>query len=353
MVGILGFSEVLMNELKNNPEYYHMISSINKSGQRLLETLNLILNLSKLEASKVVPNLKSQNIIPVLKESFGFFRSAADKKGLEYLFIQKNDEVFCEIDQLLLTSIVNNLLNNAIKFTDEGSITLSVTSDKERAIIILRDTGVGISQEKQNLIWEEFRQASEGYNRSFEGTGLGLTIAKRYTDIMNGSISAKSLEGKGTTFEVSFPISKQIMEVPLVDHPAQIESNVHQNKVLTKILYIEDDEIAVKYVATVTKGLYSVDAAKDSDEALKMVKQNKYEIILMDINLRRGMDGLELTKVIRKMEDYKSTPIVAITAFAMGREKEEFLSKGMTHYLSKPFVKNQLLNLLESTLDNK
>ena len=116
---------------------------------------------------------------------------------------------------------------------------------------------------------------------------------------------------------------------------------------------MEDDEISVKYVTTITKSLYIVDSAKDSDEALDKIKQNKYDAILMDINLRRGMDGLELTKVIRKIEGYNSTPIVAITAFAMGHEKEEFLSKGMTHYLSKPYVKNQLLSLLASIVENK
>ena len=97
----------------------------------------------------------------------------------------------------------------------------------------------------------------------------------------------------------------------------------------------------------------SVDSAKDSDEALNRVKQKKYDAILMDINLHRGMDGLELTKVIRIIDGYQSVPIIAITAFAMGQEKEIFLSKGMTHYLSKPFVKNQLLNLLDSAIDKK
>ncbi|RPI60652.1 MAG: PAS domain S-box protein, partial [Ignavibacteriales bacterium] len=141
MVGILGFSEVLMSELKDNPDYLHMISSINTSGQRLLETLNLILNLSKLEASKVVANLKTQDIIPILKESFGFFKSAADKKGLNYSFIAESTEIFCDVDHLLFTSIFNNLINNAIKFTDDGSVTLKVASNNKNVVISVIDTG--------------------------------------------------------------------------------------------------------------------------------------------------------------------------------------------------------------------
>ncbi len=120
-----------------------------------------------------------------------------------------------------------------------------------------------------------------------------------------------------------------------------------------KILYVEDDEISVKYVKTVTKNLYTIDTAKDSDEALNKIKQHKYDAILMDINLRRGMDGIELTKVIRKINGYQTTPIIAITAFAMGREKEEFLARGMTHYLSKPFVKQQLFEVIENAIKGR
>lgn len=355
MVGILGFSEVLMNELKDNTNYFRMISSINTSGQRLLETLNLILNLSKLEASKVEVELKTQNIVPILKESFESFESAATNKKINYSFIPEYPEILCDIDQLLFASIFNNLLNNAIKFTDAGSIKLNISIDSDYANISVTDTGVGISEAKQNLIWEEFRQASEGYNRGFEGTGLGLTIAKRYTDLMKGSISVKSLFGKGTTFKVSFPLSSKSSSEGSSANSTQNTASTISNEINTaaKILYVEDDEISVKYVSTITKFLYHIDSAKDSDEALNKIKQNKYDAILMDINLHRGMDGLELTKVIRKIDGYKSTPIVAITAFAMGHEKEEFLAKGMTHYLSKPFVKNQLLSLLESIVDKK
>ena len=355
MVGILGFSEVLMNELKDNPNYYKMISSINTSGQRLLETLNLILNLSKLEASKVEVELRTQNIIPILKECFESFESAAANKNIYYSFIPEYPDILCDIDQLLFTSIFNNLLNNAIKFTDAGSITLNVSVDSGYVNISVTDTGVGISEAKQNVIWEEFRQASEGYNRGFEGSGLGLTIAKRYTDLMKGSISVKSLFGKGTTFRVSFPLSLKSSSVDSTANTTHNTESIISSEInpTAKILYVEDDEISIKYVSTITKSLYTIDSAKDSDEALNRIKQNKYDAILMDINLRRGMDGLELTKVIRKIDGYKSIPIVAITAFAMGHEKEEFLAKGMTHYLSKPFVKNQLLSLLESIIDKK
>ena len=352
MVGILGFSEMLMGEFKDNLEYYNMVKSINASGQRLLETLNLILNLSKLEAAKVEPILKVVNIIPSMIESFQFFESAAAKKNLSYLFKFDVDEILCNVDIFLFQSVLNNLINNAIKFTTKGSIKLTANVNNEIVTINVSDTGVGISIEKQNLIWEEFRQASEGYNRSFEGTGLGLTIARRYTELMKGSISVKSSQNEGTTFSIVLPLAK-IEVVPqdsIVEQNTEIFTNIIPNE-LENILYVEDDEIAVKYVKTITKSLYKIDSAKDSEEALDLINRNKYSVILMDINLRHGMDGIELSQIIRKMEGYFDTPIIALTAFAMGHEKEEFLSKGMSHYLSKPFSKKQLLDILINAMN--
>jgi len=352
MVGILGFSEVLMTEFKETPELFHMIKSINISGRRLLETLNMILNLSKLEAAKVETNIVTTNIITILRESFNSFESAAIKKMLNYDFYAEQKEILCDIDTNLFQSIFNNLLNNAIKFTDFGYIKLKVKLNNGLVLIQVSDSGVGISQDKLKIIWEEFRQASEGYSRSFEGTGLGLTIAKRHTELMNGNISVDSVIGSGTTFSVSFPISKnQTDNKPTFEHQEnEFDNLVEDLTSIPKILYVEDDDVSVMYVKTITNNIYKVDSAKDSEEALDLIKKEKYDAILMDINLRRGMDGLELTNLIKKFPNYKNTPIIAVTAFAMGQEKEEFLSKGLTHYLAKPFIKQQLYQVLKEAI---
>ncbi|MDX9712625.1 MAG: PAS domain S-box protein [Ignavibacteriaceae bacterium] len=353
MVGILGFSEMLMDEFKNNPDFLTMIKSINTSGHRLLETLNMILNISKLEAAKVEPVLSTTNIIPIIRESFQFFESAAFKKNLNYALNIAVDEVLCSVDSFLFLSIMNNLINNAIKFTSYGSITVTVETLNNDVSISVSDSGVGISREKLNLIWEEFRQASEGYNRSFEGTGLGLTISKRYTELMNGKIYVESVIDKGTTFTITFPLIEGKLEKTSVDTTHNIPNLQKINGNFPKILYVEDDDVSIKLVKTITKGLYEVDTAKDSDEALSLVNNNKYKLILMDINLHKGMDGIELTQLLRKNADYKDIPIVALTAFAMGQEKNEFLSKGMTHYLSKPFSRMQLLEIINEAIKGK
>ncbi|HQI42112.1 MAG: hypothetical protein B6D44_13290 [Ignavibacteriales bacterium UTCHB2] len=351
MVGILGFSEMLMNEFKDNPDYHTMIKSINTSGQRLLETLNMILNISKLESAKVEPVLTITNIIPIIQESYQFFESAVLKKNLKYELNISTDEILCRVDSFLLLSIINNLINNAIKFTSSGSITVTVKILNKEAFISVSDSGVGISQEKLKLIWEEFRQASEGYNRNFEGTGLGLTISKRYTELMNGKIDVESVIDKGTTFIITFPLAEEVSEKTSESATAEIISDQQKTvKAFTKILYVEDDEVSIKLVRTITKGQYEVDVAKDADQALSQINNNEYKLILMDINLHKGMDGIELTRLIRQNDNYKDIPIVALTAYAMGHEKNEFLAKGMTHYLSKPFRRIQLLDLLNEAI---
>lgn len=350
LVGILGFSEVLKGELKDQPDLSRMIDLINTSGQRLLETLNMILNISKLEAGKLEVRLVDANIIPLLETSFNLFSSIAKKKNLEYKLIKPKEEIICKIDPSLFQNIFNNLINNAVKFTKQGSILVNVKLNEKNVSIEVSDTGIGIPESHQAVIWEEFRQASEGLNRSFEGTGLGLTIVKKYTELLGGKISLKSKVGEGSVFTVEFPLVKGKLDPDLEKAAERIQREIEKKLAESNysLLYVEDDSAAIDVVSLMTRGLYNLDFARNAEEALEKVKNNKYDAILMDINLRRGMDGLQLTQIIREMPEYKNTPIIALTAYAMEKEKQEFLSKGLSHYLSKPFRKNDLLSLLQS-----
>lgn len=350
LVGILGFSEVLKSELKDQPELARMIDLINTSGQRLLETLNLILNISKLEAGKLEIRMTDANIIPLLETSFNLFSTVAQKKNLEYKFNKPSDEIICRIDPSLFQNIFNNLLNNAVKFTKQGSVSLNVRLTSSSVFVDVTDTGIGIPESHQSVIWEEFRQASEGITRSFEGTGLGLTIVKKYTELLGGKISLKSKVGEGSTFTVEFPRVKTKLDPDLEKAAERVQREIEQKLALLdyQILYVEDDAAAIDVVSLMLRGIYSLDFARSADEALEKVKAKKYDAILMDINLRRGLDGIQLTQLIREMPEYKETPIIALTAYAMEKEKQEFLSKGLSHYLSKPFRKNDLLSLLQS-----
>lgn len=209
LIGILGFSEILQTELEGNSELLYMAETINKGGNRLLGTLNMILNLSKLEAGKLDVQKEKTDIIKVIHETYSLFRPVAKSRKLELSFTSEQETIFCMLDKTLLGNVVNNIINNAVKFTEKGGVYIKAYIEKKYAVITITDTGIGISDDQKAVVWEEFRQGSEGMSRSYEGTGLGLTIAKKYTEIMGGSIYLKSERGKGSTFTILFELAEE------------------------------------------------------------------------------------------------------------------------------------------------
>lgn len=349
--GILGFSELLQEELSSYSDLKGMAETINKSGNRLLETLNMILNISKLEAEMVDLNFSKINIVPIIEETVKLYSPIAQRKKLDLRFITSCDNIECLLDLNLLNSIVNNLVNNAIKYTKEGYVSVEVKIENESAIIKVTDTGIGIPKSKQRQIWEEFRQVSEGFNRSFEGTGLGLTITKKYIGLMNGEISLESEENKGSVFTVKFSLMKSPIPETRMLPPQpkqQADINIIESEATgLKILFVDDDIDARNLVKAYIDKSYILDFSETANDAIKKVKEKKFDIILMDINLRKGPDGIEAMQSIREISEYKNTQIIAVTAYAMNNDKEEFLEKGFDNYLAKPFRKAQLMEILK------
>ncbi len=212
MIGILGFTELLIEDAANE-EVRQNAEIINKSGHRLMNTLNLILDLSSIEAGKLKYNASNINIVKIISEEAALFREAAEKKSL-YLNVESAyPSMNLMIDERMLRQVVVNLINNGIKYTSKGGVTVRVDKDtrgdKPNAIIKVMDTGIGIAKANQSIIWEEFRQVSEGYNRKFEGPGLGLTITKNFIEKMGGEITLESDIGSGAIFTVYLPIETQ------------------------------------------------------------------------------------------------------------------------------------------------
>lgn len=209
MIGILGYAEILTEELQDR-DLKNMSESILKGGNRLLETLNLILDLSRIEAGKTMMKLAVINSIDILTEAIGAYTAAAEKRGLRLNLHCKTQSLPMLADSRMLREIFNNLINNAIKYTPEGVVEiegrLEQTESGGTILISCRDTGIGIPEDMHSAIFDEFRQASEGYNRRYEGTGLGLTITKRFVEKMNGTIELKSKPGEGSEFIVKFPL---------------------------------------------------------------------------------------------------------------------------------------------------
>lgn len=350
LIGILGSAEIIVNE-KSLEEANKWAKIIKNSGNRLLESLNLILDFSKLEANKVNINLQLINVVDIVNDVVSLFNSVAISKGISLTVSCECESVIAQIDVRLFRESLNNLVNNALKFTVNGSVNIVLRVENPNVVIKVMDTGIGIPKNKIKLIFEEFRQESEGLNRGFEGTGLGLTITKRFIEMMNGKILVDSEFGVGTVFTVYLPLH---LNEPIPN--SFVFSNIinddeysaYKNfKNIHSVLLVENDEVSKLLIQKFIGDEFVITCVENGEKALEIVKSQIFNLVLMDINLGKGMNGLEVTQALRKMVMYSNTPIVAITAFAIDGDEEEFISKGCSHYLSKPFTKNQLITLLK------
>ncbi len=350
LIGILGYSDLLL-ENAGNEEQFKMIEAINESGKRLLGTLNLILNLSKIEADKMEVKYVRADLCSIVKDLTKTFEGVALKKNICFEVSVKDCPLYAKIDLQMFDSIVNNLINNAVKFTNQGKITIELFKEFDEyehwAVIRVSDTGIGMSPEACNYIFEEFRQASEGFGRAYEGTGLGLTIARKYVDILNGKISVKSKPGEGSIFTVKLPC---IMEKNITKEQYVQPDHESGQTVFPHVLLVDDDLTTYGVIKYMTAKLCTIIHAKDAKEAISAIRETTYDLILLDINLGVGLNGFDVLKEIKATQGYESVPVVALTAYAMAGDRDRFLSAGCDYYLAKPFKKMDLLDLIQTAL---
>ena len=355
--GILGFSEIMLGELEES-ENKQMINAISLNGQRLLETLNKILQIAKIESVKPDVLIEKIEICQFIKNLLKDYDGILISKGLSLKINCIQENLFINTDKELLHIILNNLISNAIKFTPKGYINIICKrikkNEKDIVAIEVIDTGIGIKPKEINLIFEEFRQASEGLSRHYEGTGLGLTIVKKYTELLSGTISVESEPRKGSTFRVEFPESIEVisnkMDKEFYDRAIKtIKNETIQHKPL--VLLVEDDVLNTEFMKRFLIEICDLHIAENGEDALKLAKTYDYNAILMDIGLGKGMNGIEVTKLIRGIPHYRDIPIIAVTAYAMGGEKEKFLNSGLNGYISKPFKMAELVEVLGNALN--
>ncbi len=354
MNGILGFSEMLHNELAGQ-DLQDLAGHILTSGKRLQNTLDSIMLYAQLEGGLTL-NLTKVNVTKLVYKTAEMFRESVIIKGLNF-DIQADEQLFFISDENLLQKSLVKIMENAVKFTTTGGITLKAKyagNKNDMVQIVIKDTGIGIAREKQKLIFEEFRQADEGYNRPYEGSGLGLSIARKSVELLRGSIVIESDPGKGTAFIITLPSHGSQDKVVISPEKTETTSEViRAEKTITEppmILLVEDNEANIELVGMYLKKHFRLDVATTGELSLEMVKKSKYQAILMDINLGPGMDGIDAITEIRKMPEYLNTPIIAVTGYTFQNEKEYIISRGADYYLEKPFRKQVLIDLLQGIL---
>jgi PAS domain S-box-containing protein len=357
MVGILGFAEILLDEL-TEPNHIRMVSTIMKSGKRLINTLNSILDISRIEANKQVIKTSPVNISEIIKEVIELYIPHIDSKKIYLKSFLPAKDVYINSDDDLLHKIFSNLIDNAIKYTNEGGIVVKlIVQDEEsdkKILVEITDTGIGIPEEFHKMIFETFRQVSEGWSRKFEGSGLGLSITKKFIELLNGSITFKSNPGEGSTFTITFPCSDIAEEMIYPSDNSYDEKAIIGNPFNNiSVLLVEDDRSNASVISAYLEDHMNVDLVSSGKAAIEVCNSIKYDAILMDINLK-GIDGVETLRQICKINNhYSNIPIIAITAYAMSGDKEKFLSLGFTHYLSKPFLRSELILLLAEIFRNE
>ena len=339
MVGILGFSEVIMAEAKD-PDIIEMAALIHSGGTRLLETLNLILDFSKIESEKINLNYEITNLNEIVNDVVNIFTETIQKKNLVIKYTSSGNEIKATVDPRLFKQIIINLVNNAVKYTNEGSIKVSLATKEDKLILKIKDTGIGIDKDKIGVIFEEFRQVSEGLNRQFSGTGLGLTLTKRFIELMNGHIRVKSELNKGTEF---------IVELPLVPNETS-DSDIKNSLEGMKALIVEDDEISYSLLKNILIDSCKADIATNLEDAMNKASEYLYDFVIMDINLGGDDTGIDVTRELRTLDGYNNVPIIAVTAYAMKGDKKFFVNSGLDAYVSKPFTRTELIETIKRSL---
>lgn len=340
MNGILGLTQLLQKS-KLDEKQLQYINAIRQSSEHLLVIINDLLDFSKMVAGQVEfekIEFELNGILYNINQTYG---SRALEKGIQ-LLVEMNENVPEKLigDPVRLNQILVNLIGNAIKFTEEGHVALRISciesdNNQPRLEFIIEDTGIGIPEDKLDSIFESFKQASSETTRKYGGTGLGLSIVKRLLDAQNGKIQVQSIPGKGSrfVFDLLFKKEESVTVIETAD------SEAYHSLKSVRVLLAEDNVVNQLLANDLISHWGAViDIADNGGIAITMLKQNTYDLVLMDVQMPE-VNGLEATEIIRKYCDapLNNIPIIAMTANAIKGDNEKYLSIGMTDYITKPF----------------
>jgi hypothetical protein len=354
MNGILGFSSLLKEPGLSGEEQQEYLEVIDKAGARMLNTINNIISISRIEAGELSVSVSNTDINVLLKDVYNFFKPESEIKGLQFSIKRglSGKKAIIQTDPEKVNAILFNFVKNAIKYTDKGSVeigyNLKADSDPLELVFYVKDTGIGIPENRQKAIFERFIQADINDKMAMQGSGLGLSIAKAYIEVLGGKIGMESEEGLGSVFYFTLPYSTELQEKELIKK--SVLHDVKEKQVDTrvsplKILIAEDDENAEMYLRVITKSLSKeILTAETGFEAIEACRNNPdIDLILMDIQMP-GMSGYEATREIRKFN--KELIIIAQTAFALAGDREKALEAGCNDYITKPVNKEKMMQLI-------
>jgi CheY-like chemotaxis protein/anti-sigma regulatory factor (Ser/Thr protein kinase) len=346
MNGIIGFSELLRKDDLSETDRIYYATIINQSAYRLLKLVNQIIELSKIDSNQIELIQVDCAIYSIAYEIINQYKNKVTSKGLEYKFYLSDElrDIVFKTDEDKIIKIIDNLIDNSLKFTTKGYVNIEFHKKDKDLVIIVEDTGCGISEDAINRVFERFFQANIELNRGYEGSGLGLSIVKEYVNLLNGKIEIQSIVNQGTRVVVYLPIKAELDNKNIVTFKkVQKLKNFPTN---LPILIVDDDEFNNELLSDIMTNIFNakVYRAYNGRQAVEILK-NKFNIMLVFMDVKMpGMDGLEATREIRKFN--KSIPIIGISAYANYEDIKKAEEAGMNHYIAKPFKKETIQNVL-------
>ncbi|PTB95659.1 histidine kinase, partial [Marivirga lumbricoides] len=341
-----------------NPEQKNFVQTIKRSSETLLTILNDILDLSKIEAGKMKIQLQVTEVQTLFEKVLSLFHQLARSKNINLSYrIDKNVPKYLMLDETRILQVLSNLTSNALKFTeDKGRVILHLSKELKDDLyrISVEDTGIGISQNDQQRLFQLFSQVDNTSTKNFSGTGLGLAISKQLSHMMGGEIGVSSEPDQGSVFWFSvagsLPTEQQVKEYTEAKKNNSEAKKLHFSNEKPPFILIVDDNTINRQVASqiLMKSGITTDLAAGGQEAIDKVKTNDYDLILMDIQMPH-MDGVTATRHIKSLEKH-SPPIIAMTAYSMKEDKDKFISMGMDDYLAKPIVSDILISKIVNYL---
>jgi PAS domain S-box-containing protein len=347
--GILGMSslirEIFYDKINKGDE--ELFEGIDYSSRRIIRTIDMILNYSRLQVGEFGIQPKKIKISQICTNLIKEFISAAKSKSLDLSYQTNCGDIEIFADEYSITMAISNLIDNAIKFTNKGFIKVILKEEPGDEIILeVIDTGIGIDKKYLDNMFEPYRQEQMGYGRAYEGIGLGLSIVKKVLNLNNAAINVESKKGKGTIFSIHFGKGEQSDKSIVKTETKIIIPVTKEITGIKMVLIVEDDLMNQVTIKKFIDRNYKTLLANSSDEAYKILNTNKVDIILMDISIKGDKNGLELTRELKKSIEFSDIPVIAITAHAFKDDEQNALSAGCDGYLSKPFTKASLLNMI-------
>ena len=356
MNAIMGLSQtIIKNPQDLSEKQYKAIDTIYKSGQRLLGLINSVLDLSRIESGKVDVKKEIVHMDDIISVLIPIAQNLIGEKDVSFS-VQKNDFVPGSFisDTQIIHEILLNIIGNAVKFTEQGKVELIISYHEGKLFFEVKDTGIGISKEDIELIFEEFRQVDSSNTRKYQGSGLGLAISKKFIEILGGTIDVESLVGKGTTFKFFIPVEpvseeKQPTENPGTEKDTSYEKSGTGRKY--RILIAEDDKFNQQAIEMMLEDHYDVVFADNGAAALEEFTPDKFDLVLADIEMPI-MDGCTFVDKLHEKYENLRIPVIAMTAWAMNQDRENIMEHAFDDYITKPLDYDGLISIIEKYIEH-